>query len=141
GRLGVTGELGYEIFYDPAYAWYMYDLLMDAGKEFDMALCGNRTIGVMRLEKVYHIYNREIGENTNPFEAGLGKAVKLNKGDFVGRDALVKIKEKGLSTKLVGLIAEPGVPIAPPKSIILQDDKQVGWITAMALSPTLNKTI
>jgi aminomethyltransferase len=141
GRLGVTGELGYEIFYDPGYAYYMYDLLLDAGKEHGISLCGNRTIGVMRLEKVYHIYNREIDEQTNPFEAGLGKAVKLDKGDFIGRDALRRIKERGLNRKLVGLIADPGQVVAPPKTMVFKDGESVGYITAMAHSPTLNKRI
>ena len=141
GRLGVTGELGYEIFYDPGHAWYMYELLQEAGKGEGLALCGNRTIGVMRLEKVYHVYTREIDESTNPFEAGLGRAVKLDKGDFIGRDALRKIKEKGNSRKLVGLVAEPGTKVAPPRTPVVADGAEVGHITAMANSPTLGKPI
>jgi aminomethyltransferase len=141
GRLGVTGELGYEIFYDAGHAWYMYELLQEAGKGHGLQLCGNRTIGIMRLEKVYHIYNREIDEATNPFEAGLGRAVKLEKGDFVGRDALRKIKERGNSRKLVGLIAEPGTKVAAPKTPVSASGHEVGYITAMANSPTLNKPI
>ena len=102
-RLGVTGELGYEIFYDPGYAWTMYDAFVRAGEGEGMELCGNRTIGTFRLEKVYHVYTRDIDETTNPYEAGLGRTVKLDKGDFIGRAALAKIKENGPSRKLVGL--------------------------------------
>jgi aminomethyltransferase len=141
GRLGVTGELGYELFYDAGYAWYMYELLQEAGKGNGLALCGNRTIGIMRLEKVYHVYTREIDESTNPFEAGLGKAIKLDKGDFVGRDALRKIKERGNSRKLVGLVAEPGSKIATPKTPVTAKGREVGYITVMANSPTLKKPI
>lgn len=141
GRLGVTGELGYEIFYDPGHAWYMYELLQDAGKGLGLALCGNRTIGVMRLEKVYHVYTRDIDESINPFEAGLGRAVKLDKGDFIGREALRKIKERGNSRTLIGLIAEPGTRVAAPKTPILAKGREVGYITAMANSPTLGKPI
>lgn len=141
GRLGVTGELGYEIFYDPGHAWYMYDLLMEAGGS-DLALCGNRTIGVIRLEKVYHVYTRDIDETTNPYEAGLGRAVKLEKGDFIGRDALAQIQKQGVSRKLVGMVAEPGTKISVPKTAIFNDDgKQVGYVTAMAESPTLGMPI
>lgn len=140
-RLGVTGELGYEIFYDPGYAYQMYDILLEAGDEFGLALCGNRTIGVMRLEKVYHVYTREIDESTNPFEAGLGKAVKLEKGDFVGRAALLKIKESGLTRKLVGFSAGHGGQVLPPKSSITADGKTVGYVTVMAASPTVGETI
>ena len=141
GRLGVTGELGYEIFYDPGHAWYMYELLQEAGKDHGLALCGNRTIGVMRLEKVYHVYTRDIDEGINPYEAGLGRAVKLDKGDFVGRDALRKIKENGPKRKLIGLIAEPGTKVAAPKTPITAGGAQVGYVTAMANSPTLGRPI
>ena len=101
-RMGVTGELGYEIFYDPGHAWQMYDAFVQAGKDEGMELCGNRTIGTFRLEKVYHVYTRDIDETTNPYEAGLGWTVKLDKGDFIGRKALAKIKETGPASKLVG---------------------------------------
>ena len=103
-RMGVTGELGYEIFYDPGYAWQMYDAFVKAGEGEGMELCGNRTIGMFRLEKVYHVYTRDIDETTNPYEAGLGWTVKLDKGDFIGRAALAKIKESGPARKLVGYI-------------------------------------
>ena len=68
----MTGELGYEIFYDPGYAWTMYDAFVKAGEGEGLELCGNRTIGTFRLEKVYHVYTRDIDETTNPYEAGLG---------------------------------------------------------------------
>ncbi len=65
-------------------------------------MCGNRTIGIFRLEKVYHVYTRDIDETTNPYEAGLGWTVKLDKGDFIGRKALAKVKETGAARTLVG---------------------------------------
>ena len=140
-RLGVTGELGYEIFYDPAYAYQMYDAIVEAGKPSGMALCGNRSLGIMRLEKVYHVYTRDIDESTNPFEAGLDRIVKLEKGNFIGRDALIAAKKNGVSRKLVGLIGEPGMAIATPKSDVLHQGRKVGHVTFMALSPTLGKPI
>jgi len=140
-RLGVTGELGYEVFFDAGYAWYMHDLFMTAGKDSGLKLCGNKTIGVMRLEKVYHVYTRDIDENTNPYEAGLGRTVKLDKGDFIGREALIQIQKTGVSRKLVGLIGKLNTPIAPPKTPIFVGGLNVGYITAMALSPTLSLPI
>jgi aminomethyltransferase len=140
-RLGVTGELGYEIFYDPGYAWQMYDAFVKAGEGEDLELCGNRTIGAFRLEKVYHIYTREIDETTNPYEAGLGRTVKLDKGDFIGRAALAKIREKGPSRKLVGMeIGDKPVNVAG-KSPIKVGAETVGHVTVVAFSPTLNKAI
>lgn len=140
-RLGVTGELGFEIFYDAGYASQMYDALLEAGKPNGMALCGNRSLGIMRLEKVYHVYTRDIDESTNPFEAGLDRTVKLDKGDFIGRDALLAVKQKGVGRKLVGLVGKSGIAIAPPKSDVLHSGRKVGHVTFMALSPTLGKPI
>ena len=141
GRLGVTGELGYEIFYDPGYAWTMYDALFEAGRSEGLALCGNRTIGMLRLEKVYHIYAREIDETTNPYEAGLGRTVKLDKGDFIGRDALARIKQNGTARKLIGFDAGPRPVAIPPRATITAVGAEVGKVTAAAFSPTLRRTI
>ena len=140
-RLGVTGELGYEIIYDVGYAWTMYDTLVEAGKEFDMALCGSKTVGIFRLEKVYHIYTREVDESTNPFEAGLGKNVKFDKGEFIGRDALLKVKEQGVDRLLVGYTVEGGPAVVTPGTPIEIDGSVVGKATFAAPSPTLKKTI
>ena len=140
-RLGVTGELGYEIFYEPGYAWQMYDAFVQAGKDDGMELCGNRTIGMFRLEKVYHVYTRDIDETTNPYEAGLGWTVKLNKGEFIGRDALAKIKASGPSRKLVGFeIGDKPITVAP-KSPISIDGRSIGHVTVVGFSPTLSKAI
>lgn len=141
GRLGVTGELGYELFYDPGHAWTMYDALFEAGRAEGLALCGNRTIGMLRLEKVYHIYTREIDETTNPFEAGLGRTVKLDKGDFIGRDALARIKEAGAARKLIGFDAGARPVVIPPRAAIAIAGREVGKVTAAAFSPTLRRTI
>jgi aminomethyltransferase len=140
-RLGVTGELGYEIFYDAGYAWTMYDAFVEAGKEDGLALCGNRTIGTFRLEKVYHVYTRDVDETTNPYEAGLGWTVKLDKGHFVGRDALAKVKATGPARKLVGFeVGDQPVTVAG-KSPIQVRGKVVGHVTVVGFSPTLKKSI
>lgn len=140
-RLGVTGELGYEIFYDPGYAWQMYDAFVKAGDGDGLELCGNRTVGMFRLEKVYHIYTREIDETTNPYEAGLGRAVKLDKGDFIGRAALLKVREKGPVRKLVGFELGDRPMTVAGKSPIKVGNDVVGHVTVAAFSPTLNKAI
>lgn len=140
-RLGVTGELGYEIFYDPGYAWIMYDALVDAGRERGLMLAGNRTVGMFRLEKVYHIYTREVDETTNPFEAGLGHTVNFNKGDFIGRDALLAIKEKGVERTLVGYVVDSDPVVVTPGTPIEIEGKTIGNATFAAYSPTLRKTI
>ncbi len=140
-RLGVTGELGYEIIYDPGYAYAMYDALIKGGKDSELVLCGRRTVGIFRLEKVYHVYTRDIDETTHPFEAGLGAYVKLDKGDFIGRDALLEIQEKGVERKFVGYVVKNGPLTVPPGTPIAVDGETIGKATFAAPSPTLGKTI
>ena len=140
-RLGVTGELGYEIFYDSGYAWTMYDAFVKAGEGDNLELCGNRTIGTFRLEKVYHVYTRDIDETTNPYEAGLGRTVKLDKGDFIGRAALAAIHKKGPSRKLIGLeIGDEPITVAA-KSPISIKAQTAGHVRVVGFSPTLKKAI
>ena len=96
---------------------------------------------MFRLEKVYHIYTRDIDETTTPYEAGLGRTVKLDKGDFIGRAALAKIQNAGPSRKLVGLeIGDKPVAVAG-KSKIKIGQEAVGHVTVVGFSPTLNKAI
>ncbi len=140
-RLGVTGELGYEIIYDPGYSWAMYDALVEAGKPHGMELCGNKTVGIFRLEKVYHIYTREIDETTNPLEAGLDSFVRLEKGEFVGRDALLRIRDEGIVRKLVGYEVEGPPVVVTPGTPIHVDGHEIGHATFAAHSPTLGKVI
>jgi aminomethyltransferase len=140
-RLGVTGELGYEIFYEAGYAWTMYEAFVKAGQGEGLELCGNRTIGTFRLEKVYHIYTRDIDETTNPYEAGLGRTVKLDKGDFIGRAALTKIHAEGPSRQLVGFeVGDKPVTVAGKSPIKVGNDT-VGHVTVVGFSPTLKKAI
>lgn len=139
-RVGVSGELGYEIFYEPGYAYTMFDAIMEAGKDVRLVPAGNATFRILRLEKVYHIPAREIDEHTNPFEAGLDRTVKFGKGDFIGRDALLRVKEAGIKRKLVGFeIAGSEAPQGG--EAILVSGEQVGRVTNGGFSPTLQKNI
>ena len=96
---------------------------------------------MFRLEKVYHVYTRDIDETTNPYEAGLGWTVKLDKGDFIGRAALAKVKESGLARKLVGYIVGDLPVTVAPKSAITVNGEQSGHVTIVGFSPTLKKAI
>jgi glycine cleavage system T protein (aminomethyltransferase) len=119
----------------------MYDAFVKAGEGEGLELCGPRTIGMFRLEKVYHVYTRDIDETTNPYEANLGWTVKLDKGDFVGRDALAKIRERGPARKLVGFeIGDKPVTVAN-KSLIQVGSDSSGHVTFVGFSPTLKKAI
>ncbi len=140
-RLGVTGELGYEIFFPAEWALDVHDAIMEAGEEFGIAPCGLGTVRNFRLEKVYSIYGRDLGEFTNPFEAAIGWTVKFDKPDFVGKEALQRIQDQGITRRLTGFeVSTPEAAVAGGSDITVNGEK-VGQVTACGYSYTLGKTI
>jgi aminomethyltransferase len=140
-RTGYTGEDGVEIFckWDDAPAlWTQLTIL---GKPLGLAPIGLGARDTLRLEARLSLYGNDIDETTNPIEAGLGWVVKLDKGDFVGREALLAVKAKPLPRKLVGFevtgrgIARHGYPLLD------RDGKPVGVCTSGSPGPTLGKNI
>ena len=143
-RTGYTGEDGFEIYIpsdEPTSARVWSDVLA-AGAEFGILACGLGARNTLRLEAAMALYGHEISDTINVFEAGLGRYAKLDKGDFVGRDALVKVQEAGgPKRKLVGLemiergIGRDGYPV------FALDGKRIGEITSGSPSPFLKKNI
>ncbi|HSG43140.1 MAG TPA: FAD-dependent oxidoreductase [Anaerolineales bacterium] len=99
-RVSYAGELGWELYIPNNRATPIWDMLIEAGKEFDMELGGYKVLDPLRLEKGFKYFTMDITPSTTPYEAGLGFCVDLNKGDFIGRDALVKQKTEGITRKL-----------------------------------------
>jgi glycine cleavage system T protein (aminomethyltransferase) len=142
-RTGYTGEDGFELFLDWDLAVPVWDALLEAGKKFDILPCGLGARDTLRLEAGMPLYGNELDLDTNPYEAGLGRVVKLDKPtDFVGRAALEKVAANGPRKSLVGLtmrgrnIARHGYPIEMPGN-----DQPAGVITSGAPSPTLGVPI
>ncbi len=100
-RMSFVGELGWELYVPTEFATGVFDAIMDAGREFNLKPVGLHAVDSLRLEKGYRHWGSDIGIKDTPFEAGLGFAVKLDKGDFIGREALVRQREKGLTRRLV----------------------------------------
>ena len=96
-RVGYVGELGWELHTPAEQALHVYEMLREAGEAYGIADAGYRAIETLRLEKGYVYWSSDVTPDTNPFEAGLGFAVALDKGDFIGRSALAAIKVKGTS--------------------------------------------
>jgi aminomethyltransferase len=107
-RTGYTGEDGFELFIDSGHVGEVWDAILAEGKSAGVlpACLGARD--ATRLEAALRLYGNDMDETVNPYEAGLGWTVKLGKGDFVGRDALAKVKEQGPKRNLVGLKTEAG---------------------------------
>ncbi len=139
-RTGYTGEPGFELYFDRKYSEDVWNKVFEAGKEFDIAPIGLGARDTLRLEKKYCLYGNDIDETTNPLEAGLGWITKLQKGDFIGRGALLKIKEEGIKRKLVGFVVE-GRVIPRHHYPILVEGKEVGHVTSGCYSPILEKNI
>jgi len=137
-RTGYTGEDGFEIYIDARYGEKIWEIIFEAGKDFGIKPIGLGARDTLRFEMRYCLYGNDIDQTTNPLEAGLGWVVKLNKGDFIGREALLKIKEAGLKRKLVGFEAL-GRGIPRPHLKIFNGNKEVGFVTSGTFSPSLKK--
>lgn len=139
-RTGYTGEDGFELYCSSSDVVKLWRDLLAAGKERGLLPAGLGARDTLRLEAGYCLYGHELDETTNPLEANLGWTVKLNKGEFIGHDALAAIKEQGLKRKLIGIeMVERGV--ARGGYAIYADGRQIGALTSGAPSPTLNKNI
>ena len=141
-RTGYTGELGYELYFtgDEETAAHVWNELFNAGKEYDIQPAGLAARDSLRLEMGFCLYGNDIDETTNTIEAGLGWITKLNKEDFIGRESLKKVKENGITRKLVAMISDD--KFFPRKGYdIVDGDKKIGTITSGTVSPVLEKPI
>jgi dimethylglycine dehydrogenase len=131
-RMTYTGDLGYEIWIAPEYQRYLFDLIWEAGKEFDMRLFGFRALITMRLEKNFGTWYREYRPIYTPLEAGMDRAMKLDH-DFIGRAAVEAEMKTGPARKLVMFKVDVD-PTRPADVIgdepVFHDGKVVGWITS-----------
>jgi aminomethyltransferase len=139
-RTGYTGEDGFELFCPPAEAARLWDALLEAGAPEGVRPCGLGARDSLRLEMAYRLYGSDMDDATTPLEAGLAWVVKLDKGEFVGREALRRQKEAGVGRKLVGFVlTEPG--IARHGYPVVQGGKPVGTVTSGTKSPSLGTSI
>jgi aminomethyltransferase len=139
-RTGYTGEDGFEIYISPAEAPRLWSELLEAGRPFDIKPCGLGARNTLRLEAKMALYGHELTASLNPFEADLGWVVKMDKGGFIGRAALQKSLDAGLSRKLVGF-EMTGRGIGRDGYEVWIAGKPAGWVTSGGPSPTLNKNI
>jgi aminomethyltransferase len=139
-RTGYTGEDGFEIYVAPGAAAACWQALMEAGAEFCIAPCGLGARNTLRLEAGMALYGHEIDASILPYEAGLGWIVKLDKGDFLGRGPLEKLKSEGAKRKLIGFEMR-GRGIGRDGYEIRVDGVAAGWVTSGGPAPTLGKNI
>jgi aminomethyltransferase len=142
-RTGYTGELGFEIYFKSSrsLADTVWNAIMDAGREYSIKPIGLGARDTLRLESGFCLYGNDIDRTTNPLEAGLGWITKLEKGDFIGRDVLLKVQQDGLKRKLVGFTIDEDKAFPRHGYEIRADGKTIGVVTSGTVSPVLVKGI
>lgn len=138
---GYTGEKGVEIFMPNACAVSLWQELLKKGESLGVQAIGLGARDTLRTEMKYSLYGHEISDETNPIEAGLGWVVKLNKGDFIGRQKILEHKEKGVLRKLIGFkLLDKGIPRQGYK-LFSKEGQEIGVVTSGTMSPSLDEPI
>ncbi len=118
-RVTYIGELGWELYVPSEYMLYVYEVLQQAGSEFNITNMGYHAIDSLRLEKRYLAWGVDITPDYNPFEAGLQFLINWNKGDFIGAEALAQIRQQGVDRKLVCLALDEALPVFGGEAVFL----------------------
>jgi sarcosine oxidase subunit alpha len=145
-RIGFTGELSFEIHTPSAYGLHVWEALMDAGEEFGIRPFGVEAQRILRLEKGHLIVGQDTDALSNPYEANLGWAVKLDKQDFVGKPALRIANQRGAQKRLVGFSMPDGTLLEEGNQIVRPGEgplglEIIGRVTSVRYSPTLDQII
>jgi dimethylglycine oxidase len=136
-RLSYVGELGWELYTTADLGLKLWDTLWEAGREHGIVAGGRSAFTSLRLEKGYRSFGTDMTYEHDPYEAGLGFAVKLDKGDFIGRQALLARKE-AVRRKLTCLLTDE---VVMGKEPVLHGDQAVGYVTSAAYGYTIGKAI
>jgi aminomethyltransferase len=165
-RSGYTGELGYELYTPADQAAVLWEHLLEKGREFNLRPYGVAAMQSLRIEKSLPLYGPDISEDDNPFHVGLSRWIRFDKRDFVGREALLRVQDRGLDRRWVGLTLESEVPAAPGDKVysvgdvatlremvetgaeageredaVLPGDRQVGRVTSSAAGHSVGKVL
>ena len=137
-RTGYTGEIGLEFYVESENTHALWDAIMAAGSDYNLPPVGLGARDTLRLEAGFCLYGNELTEDINPYEASLGWVTKLQKGAFVGREALQEIKAIGPERRLVGLAVDGrGIPRSG-NTVVTESGEHIGHVTSGSQSPTLN---
>jgi heterotetrameric sarcosine oxidase gamma subunit len=140
-RVSYVGELGWELYSPVEYGAALWDTLWEAGQELGVVAAGGAAFDSLRLEKGYRLWGEDIHTEYNPFEAGLGFAVALEKGDFIGRAALARIKERGVPRRLRCLTLDDPAVVVMGKEPILDGQRLLGYVTSANYGYSVRQSI
>ena len=141
-RVSYAGELGWEMYIAPEQAVSAWDTLMEAGQEFGIQPVGYKALDSLRLEKGYRYWSADITPSENSYEAGMGFVVRMKSGgDFIGRQALLKVKEEGIQRRLCTLTLDDKSCVIYGGEAVYCKDKLVGRVTSGGFGYTVGKNI
>jgi 4-methylaminobutanoate oxidase (formaldehyde-forming) len=141
-RVTYVGELGWELYIPTEFSLHVFDSLLAAGKDFGLKHIGLQALDSLRLEKAYRDYGGDIDNTDTPLEVGLGRFVKFDKpGGFIGREALLRLKERGYRYQMAQFLLEDPEPLLYYGEIIYRDGLPVGYIMAGAYGHTLGAAV
>jgi len=140
-RISYAGELGWELYTRAEFAAGLWDTLWAAGRTVGMIAAGSGAFDSLRLEKGYRLWGQDISPDYNPYEAGIGWAVRLNKGDFIGRAALLAAKEARAGKRLCCLTFDTPDGMALGKEPIVAGERCVGYVTSVNYGYAVGKHI
>ncbi|MBA3489556.1 MAG: FAD-dependent oxidoreductase [Longispora sp.] len=139
-RLSYVGELGWEIYTTADLGLKLWDTLWDAGRELGVTAAGRSAFNSLRLEKGYRSWGNDVTTDHDPYEAGLGFAVRMDKGDFLGRAAIEGRSEATVSRKLICLTIDSGRTVLGKEPVYV-DGVPVGYVTSAAYGYTIGASI
>ena len=137
-RVGFVGEAGWELHFPAEYSEHVWDSIMEAGEEFGISPFGVEAQRVLRLEKKHLIPGQDTDVMSNPLESDLEWAVKFEKEDFIGREALKQVSERGYRSRMVGFVMENGA-VPEDGTPVLEHGWPVGKVTSSRFSPSIGK--
>ena len=140
-RISYVGELGWEVYAPFEFGRKLWDALWEAGRHKGVVAAGLGAFDSLRLEKGYRLWGNELHTEYNPFEAGIGFAVRMRKGDFIGRDALAGARANGLTRKLCCMTLDLPDTVAMGKEPIYVDDLVVGYVTSANYGYSIDRGI
>ncbi|MEE3070988.1 MAG: aminomethyltransferase family protein, partial [Pseudomonadota bacterium] len=129
-RVTYVGELGWELYVSSDQAAHVFETILEAGADVGLKLCGLHAMDSCRIEKAYRHFGHDITDEDHVLEAGLGFAVKMDKGDFIGRDAVLRKREAGLARRMVQFRLTDPEPLVFHNEPILRDGKIVSYLTS-----------
>ena len=140
-RISYVGELGWEIYAPTEQGLRLWDTLWQAGRPLGLIAAGGGAFDSLRLEKGYRLWGSDIHTEYNPFEAGIGFAVKMGKGDFIGREALGESREQGLTRRLRCMTFDDRNMVVVGSEPILDGDRVLGYVTSANYGHSIDRGI